>query len=170
MLDNLSDIEEAIANHAASCGEKLRRQHSCASLITVFVATNPFRKDTPQYTNSISLMLPHPVNNAPELIHYAKHGLNIVFKKGYLYKKVGVIVQELTPESTLQTSLFRDTEQDEKKQKLMQTLDKLNRQFGKNTVKMAAQGTAEQRWKLRQEKCSPHYTTQFKDIFLVKAG
>jgi DNA polymerase V len=166
LLTDFNEIEEAIANHAASCGEKLRRQKSCAGIMTIFIATNPFQTKTPQYANSISLHLPQSTNDSGALIHAAKMGFKQIFKKGYLYKKAGIIVCELTPETTQQTDLFRPIETDEKHRKLMHVLDGLNREFGKNMVKIAAQGN-NKRWRLKQEKLSAHYTTKLKEIFVI---
>ena len=166
LLNSHKDIEEAIANHAASCGEKLRKQKSCASVISVFVATNPFKPNTPQYSNAINLTLPHATNHTAELIHYAKAGFKQIFREGYWYKKVGVIVFELSPEDTQQTHLFRDQFLDEKGRKLMATIDGINSRYGKNTLKSAAQGDGK-RWQLRQERLSPHYTTRLKDVFRI---
>ena len=167
MLTNMGDIEEAIASHAASCGEKLRRQKSCASVMTVFVATNPFRPETPQYSNSISMTLPYATNDSSELIRTAKTGLKQIFREKHWYKKTGIIVCELTPEDNTQINLFRNLKDDERQRKLMSALDTLNKSMGRNTVKIAAQGQ-NKRWKLRQEKLSPHYTTQLKDIFGIR--
>jgi DNA polymerase V len=167
VLDKMSDIEEAVSTHAASCGEKLRRQKSCAAMLTIFIATNRFSKGTPQYANSICLHLPQPTNDSAVLIKAAKMGLKQLFKKGYFYKKAGIIVHELTPETTTQITLFQSIESDEKHRKLMHVLDNLNQSMGKNTVKFAAQGQSK-RWQLKQEKLSAHYTTRLKDIFVVK--
>jgi DNA polymerase V len=167
LLDNISDIEEAVANHAASCGEKLRRQQSCAKMLTLFIATNPFQPKTPQYNNSISLTLAHPTNNSAELISAAKAGLKQIFKKDYFYKKAGVIVYELTPEITPQLHLFRSIENDDKHRKLMHVLDTLNTNLGRHSVKLAAQGQ-NPRTQLKQAHLSAHFTTRLKDIFKVK--
>ena len=169
MLNQYRDIEEAVANHAATCAQKMRLQKSCASVVSVFVATNPFKSDTPQYSNTISVTLPHSTNHSAELVHYAKDALKRIFKEGYWYKKVGVMVFELTPENTQQTNLFRNPVNDEKGQKLMTVLDQINARYGKNTVKVAAQGEGKT-WRLRREHLSPCYTTQLKDVFWVKTG
>ena len=167
MLTNISDIEEAIASHAASCGEKLRQQKSCASVITVFIATNPFRRETPHDSNAISMTLPYPTNDSSELIRTAKTGLKQIFREKHWYKKAGIIVCELTPEDNTQINLFRNLQTDERKQKLMRTMDALNQSMGRNTVKIATQGQ-NKRWKLRQEKLSPHFTTRWQDLLRVK--
>ncbi len=50
----------------------------------------------------------------------------------------------------------------------MITIDKLNDKYGRNTVKVAAQGTG-RKWRLRQERISPMYTTRWDDIITVKS-
>jgi DNA polymerase V len=166
MLNRLQDIEEALCNHTASCAEKLRQQRSCASVIMVFICTNPFRPDTPQYSNAVTMTLPHPSNNTAELIKWARLGLKQIFKEGYFYKKTGVIVSALTPENISQMHLFRNNEMDEKYRTLMTVVDTINVKYGRRTIRSAAQGTTAV-WKLRQEKRSPRYTTRWEDILVV---
>ena len=45
MISDYSQMAESVANFASSCAEKLRRQHSVASCITVFIHTNSHRED-----------------------------------------------------------------------------------------------------------------------------
>ena len=131
----MGDIEEAIATHATSCSEKLRRQKSNASVITVFIATSPFRPETPQYANSISITLPYTTNDSAELIRTAKIGLKQIFREKHWYKKAGIIVYELTPEEHTQINLFRSLEDDAKHRQLMHALDVLNKSMGKTLSK-----------------------------------
>jgi len=49
----------------------------------------------------------------------------------------------------------------------MQMMDEINHIFGKDTIRLASQGY-EKRWKLRQEKLSPCYTTRWEDIIAVR--
>jgi DNA polymerase V len=166
LIVNITEIEEALANHAATCAMKLRHQHSNAGIISIFITTNRFKVGSPQYSNSINLNLPYPTNNTSDLIKWAKYGLQQIFRTGYEYKKVGIIANDLSPEDAVQYDLFRNQDADAKAQKLMVALDKINRAMGRNTVKTAAQGMGG-KWKLRQEKLSPCYTTRLKDILVV---
>lgn len=166
-LTNREPIKEAIANHAASCAEKLRKQQSTAGVLTVFIHTNRFSVNQSQYYNEKVIKLPVPTNNSSELINYAIKGFESIFKEGYQYKKAGITVSEITPQNVLQTDLF-DTRDRMKHDKLMKSMDKLNAKFGKQTVKVAAQGS-DRSWKMKNEKLSPNYTTNLKDIIEVKA-
>jgi len=165
MLTAYAPIEEAVANHVARCAEKLRNQNSCAQVLMVFLHTNQHRKDLPQYAKNIVINLPVASNSTIELIHYAKKGLQLIFKEGYRYKKAGIIVSEIIPENTVQQNLFDHTDRN-KQAVIMQALDKINSKFGRDKVRIAAQGF-DRKWKLRQEQLSPCYTTRLSDILTI---
>jgi len=166
-LKTIEPISEAIANFAASCGEKLRAQESTARVVIVFLQTNPFASGQPQYYNQAIFQLPVSSNDSSELIDYALRALQSIFKDGYLYKKAGVIVSEITPERPLQADMF-DTRDRTKYKQAMLAMDKLNASFGRQKVKIASQGF-DRKWKLKNEKLSPCYTTNLKDVLTVKA-
>jgi len=155
-----------VASFAASCAQKLRKQQSVAQVVMVFAHTNYFRDDLPQYSASKTITLPVPTSSTMELIHYALIGLKSIYKPGFRYKKAGVIVTGISTNQHIQTSLF-DSIDREKHSKLMVVVDKLNDKYGRHTVKVAAQG-AGRKWKLRQERISPMYTTRWDDIITVK--
>ncbi len=54
---------------------------------------------------------------------------------------------------------------------LMTTLDDLNQRYGRGTVLMASAGLAGNRraWSMKQERCTPGYTTCLADIPVVWA-
>lgn len=161
----LNQIEEAVATFAGACSEKLRKQNSCASVVMVFIHTNQFKYDEPQYAKNIVVNLPVPTNSSMEIIAYAKFALKQIYKLGYNYKKAGVIVSGIVPEKSVQNSLFDVIDRD-KHQIAMKSMDKINSKYGLNTLRVAAQGTA-RKWKLKQEKLSQQYTTNWKSIIQV---
>ena len=133
----------------------------------VFIHTNPFATNQPQYYNQAVINLPVSTNDSTELVRYAKQGLQRIFKEGFLYKKAGVIVADIVPEMPFQANLF-DTKDRTKYQKAMEAMDVLNTRFGRQKVKIAAQGF-DRKWKLKNERLSPCYTTNFDDILIIKA-
>ena len=166
-LTTIEPISEAVANFAASCGEKLRQQKSTANMIIVFIETNPFATNQAQYYNQVVLQLPVSTNDSTELIYFAEQGLKKIFKAGYKYKKAGVIVSEIVPERPFQGDLF-DTRDRTKYNKVMEVMDKLNTSYGRQKVKIATQGF-DRKWKLKNEQLSPCYSTNIRDILVVKA-
>ncbi len=158
-------LEEAVATFTVRCAGKLRKQQTAASQLMVFIHTNAFRPDQPQYARNRVISLPTPTNNSLELVRYAVEALRSIFREGYLYKKAGVIVTGLLPEKEIQGNLF-SAPGNEKGQQLMASLDQVNRRFGQETLKVATQGIA-RKWRLRQEKLSPGYTTRWGELMEI---
>ncbi len=165
MYTTLDQLRERVATFAATCSEKLRRQQSCCNALLVFVHSNGFRKDLPQYNRNIVLKTAYPTNSGIDLIRYATIGLQAIFKDGFHYKKAGVIVMDITPEDIRQLSLFDDAHP--KHRALMQAMDNINRASGHAAVRYACQDS--RTWKMNQERLSPRYTTRLADIITVHA-
>ena len=85
-----------------------------------------------------------------------------IFRRGYGYKKAGVVITKLVPESGVVLSLFEDGEQRQRDTKLSAALDSIKRDFGRDAVRFASQGTGE--IISSHERQSPHYTTLWSDI------
>lgn len=166
MLTEIEDLEEAVSSFASICSSKLRKQKSCAQSLMVFIHTNNFREDMPQYFQNCVIKLPVPTNSTPEIVHYALIALRKIFRQGYWYKKAGVIILDIAPDYAIQQNIF-DTVDRDKHQKLMKVIDKLNSGFTKNNLTLAIQG-GHRKWKLKQELLSPCYTTQLSDIIMIK--
>ncbi len=162
MVEDIDTMSEAIATHASTCAKKLRQQKGYAMSLMVFIHTNNFRKDSPQYWRNTVVHLPVPTNDTLEIVHYALAGLKTIFMQGYQYKKAGVIITEIT--DSTQLGLF-DSVDREKRKRLQQTIDKIN---GKHSrlVKLAIQGTG-RNWKLKQKQLSGHYTTDINQIISI---
>ncbi len=155
-------IAAAVSTFAHNCGQKLRAQTACASVLTVFIHTNKHRKDQPQYSGSKSISLPTATNSSTELIKAALYVLQRVFKPGFVYAKAGVIVTGIIPSNQVTADLF-DTANREKQAEVSQLIDDLNRRYGRNTIVFAAQKTAHQ-WQTRADRKSPCYTTAWPDL------
>jgi DNA polymerase V len=167
-VTKLSEMKEAVSNFAARCAEKLRKQSSCASVVTVFIYTNRFYTHKPQYSNSRSIKLSVASGSTLEIIHYALLALEMIYKEGYEYKKAGVIVTGIVPSNAVQQSLFDGVDR-VTQAKVSHTLDKVNKKMGRNTVKYAVQGTQTKvaGWHMERNKLSPCYTTRWEDLWTV---
>ncbi|MBP8994808.1 MAG: DUF4113 domain-containing protein, partial [Bacteroidales bacterium] len=163
--ENYEDVKERIVTFTTKCAEKLRKQGSCCNSIQVFIATNFYRKDLPQYSNSICIKLPFATNSTFELAEYAVVGLEQIFKKGYAYKRAGVFVMDFTPENNQQLNLFQN--RNAKHIPIMKAMDKLNRKYGCDLLRLGAQAPGKT-WRMKQEKLSPHYTTNINEVLTIK--
>jgi DNA polymerase V len=135
-------------------------------MVMVFVHTNGFRKDLPQYGRNIVIKTDFPTNSSFEINKCAQIGLKAIFREGFHYKKAGVIVMGITPQETKQLSFFK--EEDPKHLPLMNIVDRLNKSYGNNKIKFGCQSFGRQ-WKKKQERLSPRYSTNIDEIIEIKA-
>lgn len=167
LLTDKKDIAQAVANFAAKCALKLRKQNSCTALVHVFLNTNIFREKDKQLHRQVDIPLHVASNSTSELITVALKGLDMLYKAGYNYHKAGVIVLDIVPEDKVQWSLF-DGHDRTRNNSLMKVLDAINKSMGGEVVKHAVQGNG-RKWHLKAEYLSPCYTTRIDDILKIKA-
>lgn len=165
-VSNLDDLKESIAYFTTTAAEKLRKDGSVASSICVYILTNPFKPNEPQYQRSIVAPIPTPTDNTMTLVNAAINGLNSIYKAGFRYKKSGVVLMSLQPKASVQSTLFDDVEAKVQSDKLMTMMDTINRKVGKGALTIAATGT-QQRWRMRRERKSPSYTTDWSELPIV---
>ena len=166
-LKRLADVEEAVANFAATCSRKLRESHIACQSMTIFAYTSRFRTDIPQDYLSVEVTFPVATNNLQEIVAAATGALRQAWKdSGYLYKKAGVLVWNICPDSEIQGNLFDHIDRD-KQRKLMEAIDAINRKNGHNTIRVATQGYSKT-WHLKNEYISKQYTTNLDDVIRLK--
>jgi len=165
MVTELDELQQAVSMYATRCAEKLRKQNSCTNLVEVFLHTNPFRPDLPQYKNVRFVRLPVASNSTLVVAQAALRGLQSIYRAGYQYKKAGVIVSGLVSANTIQYNLFHPTDED-RHSRLMTAMDKVNDREGRDVLRVAEQGF-DRRWTLRQERLSPCYTTRWADFMTI---
>jgi DNA polymerase V len=168
-VNNISDIKEAVATYTSRAAEKLRRQRSAATTISVFVVPkeqnhNTYFRHGPTVSSYITLPIATSVTN--ELIKPAVQLVDKLYEQGRLYKKAGVMLSGLVPDATIQGNLFVE-EKINNNRLLMSMLDNVNFAMRDDIIKFAASGTSRD-WKMRQELRSPRYTTRWEEMYKVK--
>ena len=171
-------VEEAVANFAVRCVEKLRHQGSVCQGITVFAWTSRFNENVPEYTIHDSLTLPIATNAQEEIVGAALSILRAKYPKSmadsrpdrpdmsFHFKKAGVILWQISPDHPRQQDLFDPIDRSKQK-KLMEAIDAINRKNGYGTIRQAIQGT-DCRFDLKREYMSKQFTTNIHDILKVK--
>ena len=140
MISDKDQLRTHISNYASRCAEKLRRQDTVASVVGIFVSTNPFREDLLQYWKYQELRLVTPTNSTIPIVQTATELLDRLFIQGLQYKRAGVIVNGISPSSPLQQDLFDvDAGQIRKLKKLDAAVDLINKRYGSETVVIGAQ-------------------------------
>lgn len=157
----LNELKEATALYTARACHKLRKQHSLAQTITVFIKTN--RHSKPYYSNSYTIQLEEPTNYTPTFISAAHKGLLRIYQNNKHYKKAGIYLSNIRPAHQKQSSLFENTKDNEKKDRIMKTLDRLTAKHGSQSIFIAAEGIKKQ-WYAKSETRSPAYLTNWKEL------
>jgi DNA polymerase V len=167
-VTSIHDIKEAVATYTSRAAEKLRRQHSAAKVISVFVVSKEenhsvsFNRGA---THSRYTTLPAATSFTHELIKPAVALVDTLYEKGKKYKKAGVMLSGIVPDSSIQGNLFL-SENSNCGRKLMDVIDNINFSQRDDILKFAASGLSRD-WKMRQELRSPRYTTRWEELFEV---
>lgn len=162
-ITELADLEEAMAYFASRVTARMRKEQLIGQYVQAFVTTKDNTED-PYYANGFTLALQEPTNYSPTITSHAIMGLRQIYKPGYLYRRAGINVLGLTRQTNRQRNLFA-AGSPEKETALMQVLDAVNNKYGRDTLYLAAEGTGDQIWRMRQTKRSPRYTTRWNELF-----
>ena len=163
LTSSLKDLEQAAIAYTTRAVEKLRQQHSIASALHIYVRTNPHREQDRQYQQGILVPLDEPSDDTRAFCKTALHGLRQIYRPGYAYQKVGVMLAEIIPANERPQTLFDDESARARSKSLMSTLDRINRRMGSGTLRLLGEGT-KQRWAMRNELRSQRYTTEWSDL------
>ena len=161
-------LEEQIANFCAHCARQLRMQKSVAQQLYVYAHTSAFRTDIEQHYLSELVTLPVATSNTQELISYALAAFRRAYRPGALYKKAGVVLLKIIPETAVVPDMF-DTKDRDKDKRLQRVLDHIDDRHGKRAILLGSQMTSTQPVYKTEHK-SPLYTTDLSDIITIKAS
>ena len=165
-LHDFEQLHQRIAQYAASCAEKLRAQNSLCGEVMVFILTNRHKENLPQYYESRLLKLSVPTDSTLELTTTAVGMLRQIFRKGYAYKRAGVILSDIRSKRGTQRDMF-DTTDREKHDRLMAAVNALNSAYGRHRIVTAAEGF--EPFKMNREHLSQRFTTDWDHIIRVKS-
>lgn len=168
-LTEYRELSAALAEFGSRAAEKLRKQHSVTGCIAVFIRTNPFNPNEPQYQRSASIKLDVGTQDTRVIIAAANRLLKTIYRPGYGYHKCGVQLSHIQPETAPgQVDLFdlADNNLMAENHPLMQTMDRINRRFPK-AVSIATTGF-DKSWKPKAERISQRYTTDWRELVRVK--
>jgi len=163
--DDFDQLHRRVAQYAAACAEKLRAQNSVCGELTVFILTNRHKENLPQTYENRLVRLPVPTDSTLELTRRAAGALREIFRKGYAYKRAGVILSDIRPKTGMQQDLYDPVDR-RKHDRLMRTVDALNASFGRHKVVTAAAGA--DFFKMHREHLSRRFTTDWNELIRVK--
>lgn len=164
-IDDFGELHQSVAQYAVACAEKLRQQNSVCGEIVVFILTNRHKDNIPQHYESRLVKLSVPTDSTLELTKYASGLLRQIYRKGYAYKRAGVILSDISSKKGTQRDMFDTTDRD-KHDRLMKTVDGLNASFGRHKIVPAAAGM--KFFRMNREHLSKKFTTDWENIIRVK--
>ena len=168
MVTELDKLKSSVAYFTSSCANKLRAQGSVAKAITVYVCSNRFREDLPQYFNAGTYKFQVGTADTIELTKAALSVLETIYRPGISYKKSGVILGDISSEKAVQQILFDTIDNRPERLDLSKTIDVLNHKYGLKTVGLAVEGERTDSWRVKSEHRSPNYLTELSDILTVQ--
>ena len=165
--DPISDYEQLhaiVADFSAMCARKLRSEHSAAQMVSVFIRTDRFRPDLPQYSNVASVRLDVPTSDLRELAHAAHLALRSIYRTNFGFKKAGVMLSMISHEA-VQGNLF-DRVDRSKQARLLHAIDSIQQEMGSDLIRVASQDSVSK--VMSHQFRSPNFTTQLDELMEVK--
>lgn len=170
-LTERHELAAALAEFGSRAAEKLRKQGSAAGCVTVFIRTNPFSEREPQYQRAASIQLDVATQDTRVIVTAANRLLDEIYQPGYGYHKAGVQlggIQSANRPGQIDLFDFADDSLPAENRSLMQVIDRINRRYPKG-IAVASAGL-DKTWKPKMERISQRYTTDWRELVIVKVG
>ena len=123
-------IKNELNRHIHTSCRRLRKYGTKCLQVGVMLRTKDFKV---YYTKQD---LHSPTDFELEISKIAIELLKEIYNPNIIYRATGVILERIGEQGTEQLSLYTDTKEDEKKKKLTQCFDKLEKKFSKNIIKI----------------------------------
>lgn len=165
-IDDFEELSAAMTALATSISRRLRKYRLCALSMTVFIYTNTFRHNRGQYSNSAFHSFDEAKSDTLSLTSAATACLHKIFRRGYGYKKAGILINELSDADAIQQSLFVSDDDRDKRQRLMKAFDAINSNSLTHDLLHTASYLPVNEF-VRHEMSSRYYTTRMTDIIKI---
>ncbi len=162
---SLEELYEPIASYIANAAEKLRSQESVCGYVQVYLMTNRFKREEGYYSNAAGVHLNPPTAYTPDLINAAQRLVKSIYKEGYGYKKAGIILSNLQPQSSVEKQLFTESYDKSRKAKLMTTIDNWNNRHNTSKMFLAAEGISKDWYNKAYQ--SKRFTTRWEELLEI---
>jgi DNA polymerase V len=163
-INTWPEMNQALVYYATRAAEKLRSQGLATDRLLVFMETNRFKPNEPQFFPSTKLRLLQPTNDTSILIQAAVAAGERIWREGYAFKKAGIILDDLVLASGAARSLFSESDPAlERRAALLAAVDEVNRRHGRGAIAPLGAGVKAD-WAMRRERLSPCWTTRWSDL------
>ena len=168
-VTKLEELSESVTTHCLNAAEKIRLDNQTTKKITVFIRTSLFQKNKNYYANSKDVDLPIRTYDSIELVKQTLIALKCIYKKGYKYQKVGIILSGLNDLNMYKKNLFTSVNNEEKRIKLMNAIDYMNIKYGRHVLSIAQAGL-KKKGNIKRQHSSKIDTACFDSLPVVKVA
>lgn len=161
---DITTLKSALITHAAIVGRKLRKQQSLAKRIVIFAASSPHEEF--YYKKTLLYDFPIPTSDTSVMAKAVSDVINDIFKVNTRFYRCGIGAIELESELFQQADMFSVSED---KPRMMECLDAINKRYGVGTLSLGSEKLT-QTWNMKRAFLSPHYTTRWSDIPIIKCN
>lgn len=122
-------IINSLNYHIHKACSKLREYNACCQSISIIIRTKDFR------VFKEKKVISKPTNFELEISNIAKNLLDKIYDSSIIYRSSGIVLEKFSFNNEEQLFLFDDMENSSKKKKLAQSIDNIEKKYGKNAIK-----------------------------------
>lgn len=162
----IDDIKSSVRMYVARAVKRMREDESLCKMIGVFIHTGRFDK-TERYSPYVVVQMHEHTDDLLYITKAAMKGIDQIYKRGFKYKKAGIVLLEIIDKSKFVPDMFTDHTQRSERENLSNAIEAISERFGKNLVTVGIANNQEADWHMNQNLRSPLYLTRWSDLFRV---
>ena len=166
-LKDFDELNQALTNLTRKAVNKLNNHQLATTTITVFIYTNPHKKDTPCVHLSKTVGMTTAIQDQSQIIPLVAQILRLIYKPGHSFYKGGLVLGNLT-KNYQQQDLFSITQNSQIQTMARQksnTIRSVNKRFNES-IKYASE-LGNNRWLPRADFKSNRYTTSWTELLVI---
>ena len=166
-LKDFDELNQALTNLTRKAVNKLNNHQLATTTITVFIYTNPHKKDKPCVHLSKTVGMTTAIQDQSQIIPLVAQILRLIYKPGHSFYKGGLVLGNLT-KNYQQQDLFSITQNSQIQTMARQksnTIRSVNKRFNES-IKYASE-LGNNRWLPRADFKSNRYTTSWTELLLI---
>lgn len=162
-INSKTDLAQAIAKFVTQACSKLRNEKQKAKVISIFITTGYFAKNSEPYTGSRGAELILPSDDTRDFLLLASVLLDAIWRDGIEYAKAGCMLMDFYDPIAGQQDLFNQPQEDSP---LMSLIDSINGSGIGNVTFGSTLGASKA--DMKRERLSPSYTTNINQLPIAK--
>ena len=166
-LKDFDELNQALTNLTRKAVNKLNNHQLATTTITVFIYTNPHKKDKPCVHLSKTVGMTNAIQDQSQIIPLVAQILRLIYKPGHSFYKGGLVLGNLT-KNYQQQDLFSITQNSQIQTMARQksnTIRSVNKRFNES-IKYASE-LGNNRWLPRADFKSNRYTTSWTELLVI---